>query len=289
MIEYNPNISTSHHDQISSPIFVGGENRSGTTLMGVKLNAHPDVVMGSEIDFVSPSFERIQSGELGEGEVRFLRHIGRFGVSADQMTLLLTEELDQLGRIPLSYQERCLLMRRMGRYRAYREDYSRWGFQIQRQIGNAELIELALVGAKFVHVIRDGRDVAASHLKLTEKAWTYKKIEDAAEGWSSHIRKVSKQEADIIDVRYEDLILDQEQTLSILLGNLALAWSVDVINHDAMNHDLLNTPHDHPSAIQVSRPSYADSIGSYKKILSKEQVRVFEKIAGNELEQFGYK
>lgn len=289
MTEYSPTPATPHNENVRNPILIGGENRSGTTLMGVKLNAHPEVVMGSEIDFVSPSFEKIQSGELSDAEVRFLRHVGRFGISADQMDLLLAEESEQLGRAPLSYQERCLLIRRVGQYRADREGHSRWGFQIQRQIGNAELIELALPSAEFIHVIRDGRDVAASHLKLTDKAWTYKSVEDAAKGWSSHIRKVNEQEADIIDVRYEDLILNQEETLRRLLGNLALSWSASVVDHSSVNHDLLNRPHDHPSATQVSRPSYADSIGSYKQILTREQIEAFERIAGNELEQFGYR
>src|SRR5436309_3410290 len=38
----------------SSPVFIGGENRSGTTLLCVILDSHPALVCGPELDFLDP-------------------------------------------------------------------------------------------------------------------------------------------------------------------------------------------------------------------------------------------
>lgn len=37
-----------------NPIWIGREHRSGTTLLSVLLDSHPDLVVGSEIDFTGP-------------------------------------------------------------------------------------------------------------------------------------------------------------------------------------------------------------------------------------------
>jgi hypothetical protein len=273
-----------------SPILIGGENRSGTTLVGVTLDAHPEVVMGSEIDFVSPSFEKIRNGELYEPEERFLRQLGRFGIDTERAQSLIELEVYRLGANPLSYHERCIMMARIGEYRARAGAVSRWGFQIQRQITNTELIGLSLPKARFIHVVRDGRDVAASHLKLNNKNWTYKTIEDAALGWSSLLQRVREtDDPTLVQVRYEDIVYEPQTTLKKLLGNLGLTWSDYVLSHTDASHDLLLTPSDHPSANQVSQPLYNKSVGAYKNILSKNQIDEFEKIAGEELEAFGYK
>jgi hypothetical protein len=277
-------------DKEPNPILVGGENRSGTTLLGITLDSHPDVVMGSEIDFISPSFEKIRNNELGEPEERFLRQLGRFGVRNDEILTLLSEATDDLGRVPLTHSERSMLMQQVGNHRAAVGNVERWGFQIQRQIGNAELLSLSLPNAKFVHVVRDGRDVAASHMKLSNKTWTYKSAEEAAKGWASLVRGVREiAHPTITEIRYEDLIHNPAPTLKTLLGGLALAWSDNVMEHSTIKHDLLDSPADHPSANQVNRPLYSDSIGAYRHTLSKDEINTFERIAGEELELFGYK
>lgn len=38
----------------TSPVLLGGENRSGTTLLSVVLDSHADLVVGPEIDFLEP-------------------------------------------------------------------------------------------------------------------------------------------------------------------------------------------------------------------------------------------
>ncbi|MGY4601288.1 hypothetical protein ACVWXL_009034 [Bradyrhizobium sp. GM22.5] len=38
----------------TSPVLLGGDNRSGTTLLSVVLDSHRDLVVGPEIDFLEP-------------------------------------------------------------------------------------------------------------------------------------------------------------------------------------------------------------------------------------------
>ncbi len=39
---------------LSEAVLLGGENRSGTTLLSEVLDSHPDLVVGPELDFTEP-------------------------------------------------------------------------------------------------------------------------------------------------------------------------------------------------------------------------------------------
>src|SRR5262245_17648869 len=94
----------------SEPVFIGGDNRSGTTLVAVILDSHPDLVVGPELDFREPDnlgpellrcIELLESGDprvVGPGVqaaptvamgVQLIKQCHRFGVEFRDLAQLV--------------------------------------------------------------------------------------------------------------------------------------------------------------------------------------------------------
>jgi hypothetical protein len=90
-----------------------------------------------------------------------------------------------------------------------------------------------------VHVIRDGRDVVASH----RDRWGYWSAVKAVEKWPRYIRTarlVGERLPDdrYTEVRYEDLVLDTESAMRALVEYLGEPWDEAVLHHDQAPHDV---------------------------------------------------
>ena len=77
---------------------------------------------------------------------------------------------------------------------------------------HVEYINRLIPNARFIHVIRDGRDVVASLLAASQgwgKLWAPKDVESAASIWKKHVlaaREAHKYDGRYLEVRYEELL-----------------------------------------------------------------------------------
>jgi hypothetical protein len=133
--------------------------------------------------------------------------------------------------------------------------------------------------ARFIHIIRDGRDVVRS---LLSQSWGPTAMEDAAEEWRSAI--VAGQEAGpglphYREVRYEELLADPGKLAADLtewLGLDAAATNVDAAVLEA--GILINVDERNPAAAE----------GKWRESLSGEDLSTFMRIAGPTLVELGY-
>jgi hypothetical protein len=142
--------------------------------------------------------------------------------------------------------------------------------------------------AMFIHIVRDGRDVAASQM-IDHSAWGYNDIDDAAEGWCKMLAVADKvPAARILNVRYEDLVIVPEETTKKLCRFIGVSWSPNMLSHSEQDSAFLKDHYRHPSGEQVRKPLFSASIGRYKNELQPSDVLKFEEIAGKYLDKFGY-
>lgn len=295
----------------SDPVFIGGDNRSGTTLVAIILDSHPDLVVGPELDFrepdnLGPELLRcielleacdprvIDPGVQAEPEfamgVQLIKQCHRFGVEFHELAQLVREACHVCGSELDTFDDRVVLIDAVGELRRARAGASRWGLKIQRDLlAHADYARL-WPRARFVHIVRDGRDVAASHLR-SERHLYYSSIHHAAHGWAELMESTRAlvEQGRVIELRYEELVHEPEPTLRRLLDGLELAWHPAVLDHTATPHDLLEHPYQHPSATAVSRPINSAAIGRHRNDLSAHELATFEAVAGDWLERMGYK
>jgi hypothetical protein len=286
---------------VTGPILIGGEHRSGTTLVSVILDSHPDLTVGPELDFLEPRdlgshvlecCALLDAGDpraAGPGVrtadpslqlgVQFVKQCHRFGVERAE----LAAEVRRAGGELTSFEDRCGLIGRLGELRLARGGTRRWGIKVQRSVVRAPEFARVWPGCQVVHVVRDGRDIAASHLR-GGRWWGYEDVEEAARRWLEVVDCVPE----LPTVVYEHLVTDPRAALEALLEDLRIPWDDAVLEHTAAEHALLANPHEHPSADEVRRPIHREAVGRYRRDLTVSELRAFEAIAGDALERLGY-
>jgi hypothetical protein len=295
----------------SDPVFIGGDNRSGTTLVAIILDTHPELVVGPELDFREPDNlgpELLRCIELLESEdprvmgpgveaapafamgVQFIKQCHRFGVEFSELAALVRSAMTMCASDLVAFDDRVVLIDAVGEHRRDRAGVLGWGLKIQRDLlAHADYARM-WPRARFVHIVRDGRDVAASHLR-SERHLYYSSIHHAAHGWAELMEGTRElvERGRVIEIRYEALVHEPEPTLRRLLEALELDWHPAVLDHTRARHDLLDHPYQHPSATAVARPINGAAIGRHRRDLSAHELATFEAVAGDWLERMGYK
>jgi hypothetical protein len=157
--------------------------------------------------------------------------------------------------------------------------------------------------ARFVHLIRDGRDV---RLSLRGVSFSPGSVEAAATAWDVRIAKARAQAQTIpfyLEARYEDLVLEPESTLRRICTFLDLSWDPVMLEcHDRAATRLaeLQDAVD-PTTGRVNKganrqrthaltsaPPRAARVGRWRKELDSAERRRYEAIAGPQLRELGY-
>lgn len=296
---------------LSNPIFLGGENRSGTTLLSVILDSHPDLRIAPEIDFTEPvnlgphileacdfmdENPAILIGATKDSiplkwydGIHFVAQCERSGLCREAIRSQIVDVMKRRRSNLLDLDDRCFLIESLGEYLREKAGKQRWGIKLQRKIKDVARYSAIWPRAHFIHIIRDGRDLSASHLK-TVPDWGYKSVAEAAKGWLEIVGEAHRMapRERYLEIKYEELVLNPQTVLRQIVDFLGLPWSEAPLRHTEQHHALNDNPWGHPAAEAVSKPLYTDRSGRYMKDLSPAQIKEFEKIAGDELQRLGY-
>lgn len=261
--------------------FIIGSARSGTTLLRLILNAHPDVAVPPESRFIT---------ELWKGEEEV--HVEDFlNVLADHR-LFRVWELDiaevkrELGTTPRTRYADII----DAAYRAWARSKGKtvWGDKTPRYIENIPLLARLWPEAKFVHQIRDGRNVVLSYADVP---FGPKTLGKAADLWQ---RRVEQGLSDgralgperYLEIRYEEFVEDAPTETEKLCKFLGVEFHADMLDYvEKARTDIL------PRAARynpnVTKPP-TKSLRSWETQMPDGQVEMFEAIAGDTLDKLNY-
>jgi hypothetical protein len=278
--------------------FVVGANRSGTTLLRMMLDAHPELTIPPETHFVPDVIHACDEGATVDEIVEVMtshREWGDFGLEADEVR----ERLRAIDPLPAGDSLRAFY----GLY-AERAGKSRWGEKTPGYATNMIEIQGALPEAHFVHLIRDGRDVALSAMDRAKKPLTAGQV---AKRWQRRITKARKQSRKVnhyLEARYEDLVLDTEPTLHRITDFLELEWDPGMLDYheragerlEEMARELPATDNrpqleqDHRLKIHAltKEPPKSDRVERWREQMSEDDRLAFENVAGELLDELGY-
>jgi hypothetical protein len=291
-------------DQPPAP-FVVGVARSGTTLLRLMLDAHPQLAIPPETHFIPKLAKAL--GELpksvGEGEMRRRafalitehRRWPDYGLSERE----LEHRFDHVEPFTATTALRAFY----GLY-AEKQGKPRWGDKSPSYVRRMRRVHAVLPESHFVHLIRDGRDVALSQLEVHHGN---DEVSEAAAEWVERIEKargVGGRFGDAyMEVRYEDLVTDPQPVLERVCERIALDFEPAMLDyHRGAEERLAETVREMSTgegaavtaeqrAAQhrnVSKPPQRERAGRWRKDMTAEQREAFEAVAGGLLADLGY-
>lgn len=246
-----------NHDDVSAvPIFLVGSERSGTTMLRLMLDHHPQIAFNQESEFFvtrisdAGDFPQLDAYRKFLSEDRVFRHSG-FSID------------ETLG------------------YRALLNDFlrqkrARLGKSIVGATVHYDFRKLRYVWprAKYIYLFRDGRDVASS---VVQMGWAGNEYV-AADTWLSaeaewSVLRQTLKPADWIEVRYEELTADPRAELRRICDFVGVAYSERMFDY-----------------VNTSTYSWPDPRNNYKwrRTMSRKKLQILEARIGSRLRERGY-
>ncbi|ODS33231.1 MAG: Sulfotransferase domain protein [Candidatus Scalindua rubra] len=192
------------------PIFITGLGRSGTTLLGNIIDRHPNIAIFVESFFIPRYyFLQVFFWPLSKPQnfIRLSKSIINDYASKENNLQMDSEMLLRVKKRNYS----SLINTLMEKW-AKNQGKRRWGDKSPGYISKLPLLHKLFPNAKFIHIIRDGRDVWLSQKRLGVK----RSIVNFAREWVYTICKAKKYAAmhlkeNYHELRYEDLIQDPKK------------------------------------------------------------------------------
>jgi len=271
-------------DAVAPVPFIVGCIRSGTTLLRSMLGSHPDLAIPPEARFIS-HLHRVH----GHGAVdveRFVTDLYRddrfelwqLDEAAVRDALRAAAPLDFSGAI------RCV-------YRCYAATVGkpRYGNKTPRYVRDIPLLHAVLPEARFVHLVRDGRDVARA---IADAPFGPSTLSTAAMLWDHDVRAGIDAGRALPDgwyhqVRYEDLVADPRRVMTALCEAMALPFDEAVLDPSEESRRAAGAVR-HPDAhVNVQRPLTA-GLRDWRVDLADHDVALVEALAWRALDAAGY-
>lgn len=257
-------------------IFAGGCPRSGTTLLRYFLDSHPEISCGPESRLLLNEnilFQRAPRERLAR----------RFGIEVSDIEAMLAASTCKIHFMELFYAQ----------YLASQPGKRRWADKTPGNVFSLEYIFRHFPDAKFIFVLRDGRDVVCSFVPFLKalhpryERWDrLDTLRYASERWDEAVSVAAQFQSDprCISVRYEDMVSDAESTMRTVFQFLGERWDPRVlVYHEHLSgHD---NPHSFPAQVQ---PVHPQSLGRWRERLSQDEARVIEDRLGPLLRATGY-
>ena len=285
----NHGASAKVDDGLGAPFFSFGFERSGTTLLAMMLGSHPALAVPfSTAGMWYRYYDALADYNhlrTKEDTRRLLRHmladerIGMWDVTFDQAM-----DFEDVGVANFPS-----LVQRIHSTYARLKDKKMWG---NVDILTLERMDTALSWfpkARFIHIVRDGRDIALSH---DSYAYGATNTLECAESWHHKVHTNLKMGAMLdrsqyLVIRYEDLVLETERTLSTLCAFLGVEYSASMLDY----------PHSVAERIPESRRALwplitsnprSDNAFRWKQHMSLTRRIVFERSASLLLRRLDY-
>jgi len=280
------------------PVFIVGVPRSGTTLLRMMLDSHPSLAIPPETHFLIDLFLDNRATEITRDT--FIETIlmcprwNDFCLSPQH----LRESIMNVEPFSIGAGVTCF-------YRLYASRFNkpRWGDKTPHY--NLLINELSkeIPGIKFIHVVRDGRDVFLS-LKST---WFGKMVSarQHAYYWRRNIvytERLGIANKNLLQIRYEDLVTDSVSILRRICEFIHLDYTGDMMNYFTRSRHRLGelshletqsgesiSPDDRVAIHQSTMsPPNLTSVGRWRNEMSHADLESYMSVASDLLLKLNY-
>ena len=278
-------------DRKRSPVFVMGCHRSGTNLLyDMLLSSGGFAVYRGLIPIYNMLIPRFGSFENRSSRERIVatwfrsKGFRRAGVASEQLLERLRHDCRTGGDFICAVMDSVAKSQRM----------ERWALYGPGNVLHVEPIKRDIPNALFLHIIRDGRDIALSLKKMGGFAplpWDRSQTDSlvaTALYWEWMVRKGrthgGKFPADYMEIHYEDLITDPRETLSKVGGFIDHDLDYDRIQRVALGR--LSAPNS--SFRGEALEQQISPLARWKACLAPADVAAIESTVAECLRENGY-
>lgn len=283
-----------HQREISTHLphlFVVGCPRSGTTLLQRMLDNHPDLTVTNDTHFIPKVIARHPGGSNPAltsslvNDVREYKRFHRMHLTDEAVNVAAARSSTYRDFVSNLYQQRAISK---GKRLA--------GEKTPDYVRCLPLLHGLFSWAKFIHIIRDGRDVALSVLEwaTSDKGpgrlalWKDEPIAVCAMWWRWNVmlgrRDGKSLESGLYhELRYEELVEEPEAVLRTLCLNSGLSFSNDMLRF----YEGRVRYRPELSAKDAWLPP-TSGVRNWRTEMSSRDQQLFQALAGDALEMAGY-
>jgi Sulfotransferase family len=282
-----------------APIFIIGNPRSGTTLLRLMLTCHPRIAVPPEAGFLIELEPRYR-GFAGDAAGRD-SFVERLLQSPKFEYWKLSEPVlrSTLAKAaPKTYAELVA-----GVYACWASVHQpgkpRWGDKNNFYLAHIDTIAALFPSAVFLHIVRDGRDVACSYRSLSNVRGGYApslpaNVFDAAHEWNRNLGRIRAAFSRIgwkrvIELRYEDLTREPEAVLRMVCAFLGEEYAPAMLEYARENRERELEPRDFDAWKEKNRSGLDEAaIGRWKNDLTPAEAALVQLTGSKMLRQYGY-
>lgn len=282
--------------------FVIGAPRSGTTLLRFMLDAHSQLAIPPETGFFSRAKALEESHADAAAFLEQITHFpeslpawGDYGLDREAVW----SELEAIEPFTIAAGFRTF-------YRMYARKFgkNRWGDKTPLHSRHVATIRHVLPEARFIHIIRDGRDAA---LSLREMWFSPgREIETQATYWRDWVlaaRDEGLGRDDYLEIRYEDLVHAPRRALKRICSFIELPFEDRMLSY---HRNVPSRLREHGTRVRVdgkvmvthegrleqarltTQPPDTSRVFAWKSAMQDDERERFESVAGPLLRELGY-
>lgn len=271
-----------------APLFIVGMPRSGTTLVSMLLNAHPEVAVTPETHyftrfarvgerrgaFASAAGRRLLIGEMLKSKV-----FSAFGFTEDEVEGIL----DGVEAAPLPG-HRDVLAVIAGAY-AKKNGKVQWGEKTPGHVLHLDRVLESFPEARVVNVVRDARDVS---LSLGRVPWQKGNLLSHLSDWRRCTRAASRVAGDnVLTVRYEDVISSPHEAVERICAHVRVPFDKGMLEYPYKARPNFDTAVEPWKSRNVERIDSANQ-GKWRREMSHSDQQISWLMVGDDLEALGY-
>ena len=179
--------------------------------------------------------------------------------------------------------------------------FSRWGDKNNFYIDHIPTLQEMFPSAYYVHIIRDGRNVACSYKRLHKEQITSPyaprlphRIQDIAQEWRKNLQTINASfdalgRERVYEIRLEDLVSNTQKSLTGMCSFLGEEFDPAMLDYHRLNAEEELEPKEFSQWKEKTfQPPLKDENDLYKSELSVHDTHIFEDIGGDMLSKYGY-
>jgi hypothetical protein len=233
-----------------APFFIVGVPRSGTTLLRQMLRGHPRLAVPPESHFV-PDALSVRDGAAALQLVVNHERFARWELDPNVVRARASDPaLTPADVVRIAFE-------------CYAEEHGRprWGDKTPAYVLHMPMLAAAFPGAQFVHIVRDGREVAAS---WHEAWWGPDDVLVAAHQWRRMIRRAATGATRLapgryLEVRYDRLVAEPTTELARILAFLGEDMVDGLLDYTERSAaDIPDLPREHRHLLEPPRQQVRD-------------------------------